>query len=110
MEEGAILEIYDPKVNKYQIENELGIKPIDSSEGMSAGGEWIFSESLYKSSISTDAIIILTEWDEFRAIDWGKISNNMRKPAWLFDTRNIADHDSAKLNGINVWQLGSNKL
>ena len=32
----------------------------------------------------------------------------MRKPSWLFDTRNITNYKKAAENGINIWLLGSN--
>ena len=30
----------------------------------------------------------------------------MRKPSWLFDTRDIANHSLAQLYGLKLWQLG----
>ena len=69
-------------------------------------GSWNCSNSLYEAAIESDAIIILTEWEEFKNIDWAKISSVMRRPSWLFDTRNITNHNSAKDNGLKVWQLG----
>ena len=38
--------------------------------------------------------------------DWTKIAPQMRKPAWIFDTRSILDMDEVKENGINIWQVG----
>ncbi len=105
LEEGAKLEIYDPKVKKEQIENELNEKNLNSQENF-RDGTWEYSESIYQSAINSDALIILTEWEEFENINWQKISANMRKPAWLFDTRNVANHDLAKSSGLLVWQLG----
>ena len=106
LEEGAKLEIYDPKVKKEQIQNELNKKNLNNSQSNSGEGAWEYSDSIYQSAINSDALIILTEWEEFKNIDWVKISSNMRKPAWLFDTRNVANHDMAKTCGLSVWQLG----
>ena len=50
-------------------------------------GEWSFSESIIDASKKSDAIVVLTEWEEFKNINWSEIYKNMRKPAWLFDTR-----------------------
>ena len=72
--------------------------------------EWVFSQSIYKSSVSLEAIIILTESEEFKKIDWELISRNIKKPSWLFDTRNISDHKSVLSNGIKVWRIGNNIL
>ena len=49
---------------------------------------------------------IATEWDEFRFIDWEKVHKEMRKPAWLFDTRSIVDVDLVNKSGINFWSIG----
>ena len=55
---------------------------------------------------SSDAIVIATEWEEFRSVDWSKISKLMRSPKWLFDTRGITNfHDLEKYN-INYWKIG----
>ena len=106
LDEGARLEIYDPKVTKEQIELDLGVAFSCKKESTYSQGSWDISDSPYNASIHADAVIILTEWDEFRNIDWGKISQSMRKPSWLFDTRDIANHSLAKKSGLKVWQLG----
>ena len=49
---------------------------------------------------------ILTEWDEFKALDWGKIYESMVKPAFVFDGRNILDHAKLKDIGFIVYALG----
>ena len=95
IEEGAILSIYDPKVKKNQIENDLGINPVDLSEDEEKE-IWINSESLDEVIQDTHAIIILTEWSEFKDIKWDKLFKKMAKPAWIFDTRSIINVDLAK--------------
>ena len=35
----------------------------------------------------------MTEWDEFKTYDWKKIYSSMKKPAFIFDGRNILDKD-----------------
>ena len=57
---------------------------------------WSFSNSLYETFIGTDAGIFITEWEEFQNLDWTKIAPQMRKPAWIFDTRSILDMDEVK--------------
>ena len=44
------------------------------------------------------AIAVLTEWDEFKTLDYTRIYAKMMKPAFIFDGRNILDH--AKLREI----------
>lgn len=45
------------------------------------------------------AIAVLTEWDEFKNYDWQKIYENMQKPAFIFDGRNV-------LNGKKLQEIG----
>ena len=106
IEEGAILSIYDPKVKKNQIMSDLGINPLDLSEDEEKE-IWTNSESLDEAIQDTHAVIILTEWSEFKEIKWDKIFKNMAKPAWIFDTRSIINVNLAKKAGFNVWQIGN---
>jgi len=104
IEEGANLKIYDPKVNHKQIEKDLGKKVY--LEGTNNSGTWKFFDDLYKVSIDSDALVVLTEWDEFSKIDWSIISRSMRSPSWIFDTRNITNKEEIKKNGIKLWEIG----
>lgn len=108
LEEGARLDIYDPKVTKEQIEFDLEVECSKNEGSRLPFGSWNMSDSPYSAAINADAVIILTEWDEFKNIDWEEISQVMRKPSWLFDTRNIANHSLAQSSGLKVWQLGRN--
>ena len=65
-----------------------------------------FSNSVLEASKNSDAILVLTEWEEFKNINWSQVYKYMRKPAWLFDTRSIVDISKVKLSGINLWQIG----
>ena len=53
-----------------------------------------------------DAIVVLTEWDEFRNLDWEAISSLMRSPAWIFDTRGICNLKKQKYK-MNTWSIGN---
>ena len=105
IENGAHLNINDPKVNIKQIEQELSIKEFE--ENPLSHGRWNFEKDIYKSAINADAIIIITEWQEYRELNWQKLSSLMRKPAWIFDTRKIVPKDDLIELGINFWQVGS---
>eukprot|EP00889_Picochlorum_renovo_P008109 jgi/Picre1/35139/NNA_002601.t1 len=52
------------------------------------------------------AICVLTEWDEFKDYDYQKIYDSMVKPAFIFDGRNILDHDKLRDIGFVVYSLG----
>jgi len=52
------------------------------------------------------AIAILTEWDEFKTYDWNTIYQNMYKPAFVFDGRNILDANTLNKIGFQVKGIG----
>ena len=105
LDEGAELSIYDPKVSSNQIKNELENFSLKINEN-SGGGSFTQSKSIFEATKDSDAIVILTEWDEFSEINWNHISKIMRKPSWLFDTRNICNPIEVSREGINIWKLG----
>ena len=106
LEEGGNLRIYDPKVSTQQIEKDLNCQENLKGEN-SDSGNWIFTKSIEEASNDADGIIILTEWEEFKYINWEKISGLMRKPSWLFDTRLVSDTNEAASFGIHIWALGN---
>ena len=109
IDEGAILQIYDPRVTKEQIAKELNSSPRDSQKISDNKGSWIKSKSINDSFDNIDAVVILTEWDEFKNLDWDSLSKKMRRPSWLFDTRSISNVEVARKNGINIWEIGRGK-
>ena len=100
LNEGAILYIHDPQVTFSQIEFELG------KTGQENSSNWFLSKELEKSFYNADAIIILTEWDIYKEIDWKHVSKMVRSPAWIFDTRKIVDPKLIKDCEFNFWQVG----
>ena len=63
--------------------------------------------NIYEVSENAHAIAILTEWDEFKECDWQKIYNNMLKPAFIFDGRNLLNSQKMKEIGFNYQAIGS---
>ena len=104
--EGAKLSIYDPQVNFQDICNDLNY--LDSKEeNLFKVEESICMASSYEELANgADAILILTEWVEFKKIDWLKISKLMRKPSWIFDCRDIIDINNFGESDLNIWKLG----
>ena len=86
-----------------QIEKELNCPP--DSDFLK--NQWTFSKSINESASAADAIIVLTEWNQFKSIDWEILSSKMRSPAWLFDTRSICNLSEAKKYGLNIWRVGA---
>ena len=60
----------------------------------------------YEACKNSHAIAILTEWDEFATYDWERIYHNMKKPAFVFDGRNLLDKDKLTKIGFVVYQIG----
>ena len=109
LEEGANLIIHDPKVSEDQIFSELGIKPRHDKSITSLNmeeGTWIKENSLEKSLVNVDAILILTEWGIYKEIKWEKVEKIIRKPCWVFDTRSIINFNEIKNTDLNFWRIG----
>ena len=105
LEEGANLAIYDPKVSQASIEFALGAKE-SSVDEFSELSSWVKCNSDLEACIGADAIVVLTNWEQFTNISLNKLYEKMRKPAWLFDTRACIDIDTAKEIGFNTWRIG----
>jgi len=102
LEEGALLQIVDPKVSERQLEQDLG-QP--SGDGNGAGC-WHQVAEVQQAARGADALLLLTEWEEFAQIDWAAVGELMRRPAWLFDARARADAAAARAAGLQVWTVG----
>jgi UDPglucose 6-dehydrogenase len=60
----------------------------------------------YKAAEGAHAIAILTEWELFSKMDYEKIYQSMAHPAFVFDGRNILDHEALFNIGYNVYAIG----
>ena len=99
LQEGAKLNFYDPKVSEKEILKEFNENIIENNV--------FVSDSALKASQQADAIIVLTEWEEFKGLDWQNIFEVMRKPAWVFDSRICLEKEKLKGIGFKVWTLGT---
>mgnify|MGYP001432330403 CR=1 FL=1 len=106
LEEGGLLKIYDPRVSKKQIGFDLESKEIKGFNKFNENGEWTYCDSILEAAIGADAIVVLTEWEEFRNLDWKNLSKVLRNPSWLFDTKSITNSKVAESYGIHVWKIG----
>ncbi|MEX2381202.1 MAG: UDP-glucose 6-dehydrogenase [Opitutales bacterium] len=96
LEEQAQIAVYDPQVEKHQIFSALHQREV-LSDG-SPNSSVLAMEDPYEAAKDAHAIAVLTEWDEFRDLDYERIYRSMKKPAFIFDGRNILD--LAKLGEI----------
>jgi UDPglucose 6-dehydrogenase len=69
-----------------------------------------FEEDPYAAAASAHAVAVLTEWDVYRTLDYDRIFDAMIKPAFVFDGRNILDHEALFAIGFNVFPVGKRPL
>jgi UDPglucose 6-dehydrogenase len=103
--ENAKIAVYDPKVSLKQVLGDLDYLETRSSEKNS---KHVASfDNAYDACKDSHAIAVLTEWDEFKTYDWNKIYDQMLKPAFVFDGRNLLDGGKLKEIGFVYQSIGS---
>ena len=121
LDEGASLSIYDPKVPSDQIQCDLGCdflveNPQDGVGAVTNGHDLHNNDKKvvrvkncpYTTAKNAHAIVVCTEWDEFKDYDYEKIYEGMEKPAFIFDGRKILDHKKLIQIGFRVETIGKN--
>jgi UDPglucose 6-dehydrogenase len=100
LSEHANISIYDPKVPAHEIVSDTLGKGVTNPR-------LTVANSAYEACQGAHAIAVVTEWDEFKTLDFTKIYAGMPKPAFVFDGRNILD--LAKLTSIGFRAFGIGK-
>jgi UDPglucose 6-dehydrogenase len=101
--ERARVAIYDPVVEERQIRYDLAMVAQNDAK-LFANVE--VCRTAYEACANADAIVVCTEWDEFRTLDYAAIYAAMRKPAFVFDGRLIIDRDALARLGFRVHTIG----
>lgn len=97
--EHAQVSVYDPKVPADEIVRDiLGAGKTDARLSVAS--------SSYAAAEGAHAIAIVTEWDEFKTLDYSRIFGAMHKPAFVFDGRNILDHAKLLELGFRTYGIG----
>ena len=104
LSEQAHVAIFDPKVEPEQIHFDLNYLDTRSKEENEKGIS--IETDPYETCKDAHAIAVLTEWDEFKTYDWQKIYDNMLKPAFVFDGRNILDGKELEKIGFKYQGIG----
>ncbi|KAK2115638.1 hypothetical protein P7K49_006264 [Saguinus oedipus] len=89
MDEGAHLHIYDPKVPREQIVVDLSHPGVSEDDQVSR--LVTISKDPYEACDGAHAVVICTEWDMFKELDYERIHKKMLKPAFIFDGRRVLD-------------------
>jgi UDPglucose 6-dehydrogenase len=105
--EQAGITVYDPQVSAEQVHADLNYLGSRSKAENEESVRYV--EDPYEACMDAHAVAILTEWDEFRNYDWKRIYDNMHKPAFLFDGRNILDADEMRAIGFVFSAVGKAK-
>ncbi|KAK9454249.1 UDP-glucose/GDP-mannose dehydrogenase family, NAD binding domain-containing protein [Dipodascopsis uninucleata] len=110
-QERAQIAIYDPKVEETQIWMDLAEPGVVDDEKALKKQVTICGSS-YEAAENADAVVICTEWDEFKdsQLDYEKIYASMNKPAFIFDGRLILNQKKLESIGFKVECIGKSKL
>jgi len=76
----------------------------------SLGGHIELEPDPYRAASGAHAIAVMTEWDLYKTLDYGRILASMERPAFIFDGRNILDHQRLFELGFNVFPIGKTPL
>jgi UDPglucose 6-dehydrogenase len=101
---------------KELIENEVTISAYDP-EAMEKAKEYFsesngklsFSQNYYDALFECDALVIMTEWNEFRNPDFNRIKDNLRSPV-IFDGRNLYNPEVMAESGFYYESIGRKKI
>ncbi|MBA3848710.1 MAG: nucleotide sugar dehydrogenase [Opitutus sp.] len=99
LSEHAHVCVYDPKVPAEEIQAGLLGKG-------AANPRLTVARSAYEACAGAHAIAVVTEWDEFRQLDYRRIFDGMPKPAFVFDGRNILDLAALRQIGFRTFGIG----
>ncbi|KAK9466233.1 UDP-glucose/GDP-mannose dehydrogenase family, NAD binding domain-containing protein [Lipomyces arxii] len=110
-QEQAKIALYDPKVEASQIWYDLA-EPGVVDDATAVKKQVTLCESAYEAAKGADAIIICTEWDEFKDthLDYQKLYDVMNKPAFVFDGRLILNQKKLEKIGFKVECIGRSRL
>ena len=104
IEEQAIIKVYDPKVTESQILHDVNY--LNTRKEALNSIHLNVEASVYDALKGAHAVAVLTEWDEFKTYDWQRIYNDMEKPAFVFDGRNILDRVKLTAIGFQIKVIG----
>ena len=82
---------FDPVANE-NARRELGPGPV-------------ILEDMYEVAKGADALVICTDWDEFKSPDFGAIKTLLKQPV-VFDGRNLFAPAQMKQNGFPYYSIG----
>lgn len=91
LEAGCTVRVYDP-VAMNECRRRIGDKVY-------------YATDMYDAVLDADALLMLTEWKQFRLPSWGVVNKSMKNPL-IIDGRNIYDAEELKQNGFEYYCIG----
>merc|ERR1711957_315349 len=104
MQDGAYVHVYDPKVKK-----EDALTEFKYHNMVVDPDRLIFASTPEEAVDSAHALVVLTEWDEFKTYPYAAFYEKMMKPAFLFDGRGILNHTELEELGFEVHAIGKGR-
>lgn len=97
--EKAHVAIYDPRVPEAQITHDVLGTGAESPQ-------LTVSPSAEHAAEGAQALVVLTDWDEFRTLDFARIHAGMVKPAFAFDGRDVLPLATLRALGFRAFAIG----
>ncbi len=94
LKEGALIRVFDPEVK---------LLPEFSNQNI------VYAKDSYDAVESSDAVVLVTEWNLFRELDLAKIKSFMKQP-YFFDLRNVYDPSKLEQAGFKAYVIGRKLL
>jgi len=105
MQDGALVHVYDPKVSRESAVEEMQIHGMEVTDK-----QFRWAKTPEEAVAGAHAIVILTEWEEFKKYDYEAFYETMMKPAFLFDGRNLLDVAKLEEIGFEAHALGKSRV
>jgi UDPglucose 6-dehydrogenase len=90
MKDGAVVRVYDPVSMEEALKLLPGLVPC---------------EDAYDAAKDADALVLLTEWNQFRNLDFGRMKSLLRRPIFV-DLRNVYESDRMASLGFHYISIG----
>ncbi len=93
VDRGAKVRAYDPKADMNEVHEHI---------------EFEFCTDVSTVAIDSDALVLITEWPEFKELDYARLKHIMKKPV-LIDTKNLLDSQQMSAKGFSYFGIGRGK-
>ncbi len=90
---GAKVKAYDPKADLKEVKEHV---------------EFEFCDDVYAVAKNSDALVLITEWPDFKQLDYDRLKSAMKKPVFI-DTKNLLDNEQMVAKGFSYFGIGRGK-